>query len=289
MRDVAVLRSTLSGMTYQVGHPFRIGTRLAYEAQDTSGRKYWIKQVPSDDEAAVAQLRYEAMVLGKLDHPNVVRMVDRGRNHVCFFLVLEPVVGVALPQLVESEHLTVARVCTMAVDLAKVLVHLHKQGVLGCSLPPKCFYVDHLHQIQFVDLSAVWDQQSPLHIEHAPRDAVYLSPEEASGAMVDHRSDIYVFGVLLFELLTGRPPFQGTSRSDLALQHMLTQPPELRDIKLDIPPELAALVHKCLAKSPNQRPSNAAALLTVLEHLDYTAPKPVAQTTGRLSWRWMGR
>ncbi|MFQ3630568.1 serine/threonine protein kinase [Roseiflexus sp.] len=264
MSDAIDLQSTRSGRTYRLIRTFRIGGRLAHEAQDDLGNRCWIKQAPASDEAAIARLRYEAIVLAKLDHPGIVRLLDRGRNRSCFFLVLSQAPGRTLNELLEGRQLALSFVLTIADQLANLLHYLHAQGIICRTLTPSALYADHLGRTTYVDLSMVWDEVSLPDSTEMYGDPTYSSPEQIIGAVVERRSDIYSYGVLLFELLTGRPPFQGSNRGDLALQHLLTPPPNIRELRPDLPQDLVALVDRCLAKLPAQRFPNVTALLETL-------------------------
>jgi serine/threonine protein kinase len=291
MSDAALLQSTRSGMVYKLGRAFRIGSYLAYEAYDAQGRLCWVKQVRADDEAGIARLRYEAIILSKLAHPGVIRLLDRGRSPDCFFLALEPLAGRSLLQVIETTQLSTPQIYNLATQLAELLDYLHSRGIMCCTLPPDYLYLDNLDQLALVDLSAAWDQVAPPRQGAMSPKAAYLSPEEAGGTPVDRRSDSYVFGLLLFELLAGQPPFQGANRGDLALHHLLTPAPDLLALRHDIPVELAALVKRCLAKSPALRPGDASELLDALRRKN-DAPTPEAPrgSAPRDSWRkWLYR
>lgn len=174
--------------------PFRVGGRLTHEAQDDQGNRCWVKQVPADDDAAIARLRYEAIVLAKLDHPGVVRLLDRGRNRSCFFLVLSPAPGRALIELLEGRPLALSFALTVADQLATLLHYLHAQGIICRILTPSAIYADHLGRIAYVDLSMVWDEVSPPDSTEMYGDPKYSSPEQISGAVVQRRSDMYSYG-----------------------------------------------------------------------------------------------
>jgi serine/threonine protein kinase len=293
MTEPTVLQSTLSGQRYQLGRSLRIGPSLMHEATDAQARRCWIMLAPAGDDAAIARLRSEATLLGKLQHERLIRLLDRGRSPSWFFLALEPAPGRPLPLLAESGPLPLPLAFSIAVQLAELLAYLHGQGIICRTLPPDSLYVDHVGRAALVDLSAAWDQAAP-PVGEPPPNARYLSPEEVGGAAVERASDMYIYGVLVFELLAGQPPFQGATRGDLALQHLLEPAPDVRALRPDVPPELAGLLARCLAKAPAQRPAGPAALLTELHALD--RQPPVAATDEELangpSWlngRWKGQ
>jgi serine/threonine-protein kinase len=290
MSDSNVLQSTRSGGVYRLGSAFRVGALHLYEAYDQHGRRCWIKQALAHDEAAIARLRYEAIILGKLEHSGVIRTLDRGRSRTSFFLVLEPPPGRSLQQILEAGPLPLALGLGIATNLAELLVYLHSQGIICRTLPPDALYADHLGRVALIDVSAAWDEVSPPRSNAAIANAAYLSPEEAGGVAAERRSDIYAYGILLFELFVGHPPFQGSNRGDLALQHLLTPPPNLRELRPDAPPELTSVISRCLAKSLSQRYPNATALLAALHQIAASTTAQVAEPDRPTTpWRWLFR
>jgi serine/threonine protein kinase len=269
MNDPNLLENILNGQTYHLGQAVHLGGLLFHKARDRHGQRRWVKQVPADDEAAIARLHYEAILLSKLDHAGVIRLVDRGRSRSCFFLVLEPAPGHSLLQVVKGGPLSIDWAFSIAAQLAELLVYLHGQGIICRTLPPGSLYVDRrLGRVTLVDLSAAWDEVSPPRSGEMVANAAYLSPEEAGGIPAERRSDIYVYGVLLFQLLAGQPPFQGSHRGDVALQHLLTSPPDLCALRPDLPQPFADLVAHCLAKTPARRFSDVLALCAALRALE---------------------
>ncbi|MBC8162654.1 MAG: serine/threonine protein kinase [Roseiflexaceae bacterium] len=271
MSDGSLLHSTLSGATYRIGRQLQNGRVQLFEAQDATGARCWIRHVAANDEVAIARLRYEAIVLGKLRHERVIRLLDRGRTSGSFFLALQPATGYRLSQLIDAGPVEIDRVLAIGAQLAELLVYLHDRGAICRTLPPSNLFIDHLNRLVLVDLSAVWDEVSPARSGETITEAAYMSPEEAGGARAERRGDIYGAGLLIFALLTGRPPFEGQHRGDLALQHLLTTPPDLHRLRTDVPPQLAALVARCLSKQPAQRFASARALLDALRAVGSTA------------------
>ena len=268
MSEGEILKSTLSGQQYTLGRPLRFGTLAVYEAQTGDGQRCWIKQAPADDETAIARLRYETIVRSKLQHSGLLRLLDRGRSRSRFFLALEAPQGHSLLQIMDAGTCDLAWALRVAQQLAALLEYLHSQGIVCRTLPPSALFIDHLDRVLLIDLTAAWDEVSPPRSGELIAQGSYISPEEAGGNIAQRRSDIYVYGVLLFELLAGRPPFQGVNRGDVALQHMLTPPPDIRTLRPDLSGELAQIIDTCLAKTPAQRFRTAAALSQALRAVE---------------------
>jgi serine/threonine-protein kinase len=257
------LHSTLSGQRYTLVGTLPLGAITLYEAVATDGRPCWIKQAPGDNDAAVARLRYEAIMRSKLRHPALAHLIDRGRSRQCFFLVLERAPGQPLTESLRAGPLAPARVAAIGQQLAGLLEYVHRCGIILRTLPPWAVVVDALDRAVVVDIGPAWDEVSPRRsTELIP--SAYISPEEAGGSGADRPSDMYALGVLLFELLAGRPPFEGTNRGELALKHMLTPPPDLRLLRPDAPPALAEVIARCLEKQPANRYRDAASLRAAL-------------------------
>lgn len=268
MSSMVVLHSTRSGQRYRLEREFHIGSFLMHEAYDTNEQPRWVKQVPAESEVAIAWLRYEAIMLSKLKHQTLVKLLDRGRSRSCFFLVLEPAAGRPLLETIATGPAPLAVVTAVARQLVQLLGYFHSCQIVCRELPISAFYLNDTQQLTCVDLSAAWDELSPVRSD-ALLNPLYLSPEEAGGGQAERRSDIYAVGVLLFELLVGRPPFQSTQRGDLALHHLLTSPPDVQTFRAEVPPALAEIVRTCLAKRPSQRFPSAEALAEALGSIHY--------------------
>ena len=154
MSDGDILHSTLSGQHYRLGRALRFGALTLYEAQTDDGTRCWVKHVPADDSVAIARLRYEAIVRGKLAHPGLLRLLDRGRSRSHFFLAFEAAQGRPLVQLSDQISHDVDLALDIAIQIAALLEYLHSRGIVCRTLPPSALFFDHLGRVLLIDLSA---------------------------------------------------------------------------------------------------------------------------------------
>jgi tRNA A-37 threonylcarbamoyl transferase component Bud32 len=220
----------------------------------------------------------EARAAAKLQHPNIVtvHLVGETPDGVPF-LVMEHVDGVSLEQICEAQGAQpVPRLLSLSRQIASALAEAHDAGIVHRDLKPA--------NILITDRSRVPDQVKVLDfgiakIVHAAdqsvltRDGVifgtphYIAPEQATGADVDHRADLYSLGVIMFRLATGRLPFEGTQGMQVVLKHLREAPPRPRTIAPTLPPALDALILSCLEKDPARRPKDAEALGLAIDRI----------------------
>jgi serine/threonine protein kinase len=227
------------------------------------------------DGRSLARFRREARALARLSHPGVVTVYDVSLDGGCPFLVEEHVQGSPLAHVISSlGALPPHRAAEIAADVADALAAAHDRGIVHRDVKPGNVMLLPSGAVKVLDFGIAWAAwwTPPTESGEVQGTALYCSPEQVRGERVDDRSDIYSLGVVLFEMLVGRPPFTAEHPLAIARQHVGELPPPLPP---SIPPDLAAVVRRCLAKHPEDRFRSARQLAAGLRRL--TRPE---ETTG---------
>ncbi len=211
----------------------------------------------SVDRSFVERFRREAQAAANLSHPNIVPVFDWGEDNGTYFIVMEFVDGRALSSILRTAGpLHPDRAAEIAADVAGALSYAHRHGVVHRDVKPGNVLITEEGTIKVTDFGiarAVNTEESLTQTGAVMGTATYFSPEQAEGMGVDSRSDIYSLGVVIFEMVTGRPPFLGDTPVAVASKHVREHPPAPREINPAVPPDLEAIILKCLAKSPDHR------------------------------------
>src|SRR5579883_426453 len=215
----------------------------------------------SVDRAFVERFRREAQAAANLSHPNIVPVFDWGEDDGTYFIVMEYVDGRPLSALLRaSGPLPPERAVDIGANVAAALAYAHRHGVIHRDVKPGNVLITDDGLVKVTDFGiarAVNTEDSLTQTGAVMGTATYFSPEQAEGLGVDARSDIYSLGVVLFEMLTGRPPFLGDTPVAVASKHVREHPPLPREINPAVPPDLEAVIMKCMAKSPDYRYATA--------------------------------
>jgi serine/threonine-protein kinase len=221
--------------------------------------------------SAFDRFRRELEIDARLSHPGIQGSIDYRHGRSRPYLVMEYIDGETLAELLGRERrLPVDRAVAFAIQIATAMGYAHEHGVVHRDLKPQNVLVAHEERLVITDFGiALLSGARRLTWQWFGASLGtpdYMSPEQIRGQRGDQRSDIYAFGAMLFEMLTGRVPWVGDSPIDVMDQHRGAPVPAMADFGVEVPPALEGIVRKCLRKKPDERYQEAAALLHDLEH-----------------------
>ena len=255
----------LTDRYHLTSHLARGGMADVYTGQDTLlGRRVAVKMLHaqySTDEAFVKRFRREAQAAANLAHPNIVGIFDWGQAGSTYFIVMELIDGRSMRDVLRSEGaLLPRRAAEIGVEVAAALSAAHRAGLVHRDVKPGNILLASNGSVKVTDfgIARAWDDSQELTRTGAViGTATYFSPEQAQGAPADERSDVYSMGVVLYEMLTGRPPFSGDSPVAVAYQHVSAAVNPPSSLNPDVPAELDAIVMRALQKDPAHRYQSA--------------------------------
>ncbi len=260
------------------------GMGTVYRGLDTVlDRRIAVKKLSDrfmGDDEYLSRFQREAKALAKLAHPAIVQVYDLIEDKGSLWMALEYVDGGDLADYLRKKNqISLNESAVMIRAIAAGLAYAHDQGIIHRDLKPSNILLTNNREPKISDFglarlacSSVLTQEGA--ILGSPR---YMSPEQAAGNESDERSDMYALGVTFYELLAGRPPFDGDTARVLA-QHITQPPPPLREIPIDVPHDIEELIMRMLAKNPDDRPGGMSRVVESLDHLrpisNATSPRP---------------
>src|SRR3974390_323308 len=207
----------------------------------------------SVDRSFVERFRREAQAAANLSHQNIVPVFDWGEDGGTYFIVMEFVDGRPLSSILRTAGpLHPDRIADIGADVAAALAYAHRHGVIHRDVKPGNVLITDEGAVKVTDFGiarAVNTEESLTQTGAVMGTDTYLPPEQAEGIGVDSRSDIYSLGVVLYEMMAGRPPFLGEPPVAVASKHVRDQPPALSELAPTVPADLEAVVMKAMAKS----------------------------------------
>ncbi|HEU5171785.1 MAG TPA: protein kinase [Gemmatimonadales bacterium] len=266
------------------------GMSRVYLAEEVAlDRRVVVKVLPPELAEGVASGRFrrEIQHAAQLQHPHIVPLLSSGTAGGLLYYVMPYVEGETLrARLARDGAQTAPEAARVARDVVEALTYAHSQGVVHRDIKPENILLSSGHAL-VLDFGVAKALRAAVEPGHGTTAGValgtplYMSPEQAAGGEVDERADLYALGVVLYELLAGRPPFQSDSAYDVMAAHIADRPDPLRKHRRDIPPGLEAVVMRCLAKRADDRFRTAGALLTELDAFATPASGRVARGRGR--------
>jgi serine/threonine-protein kinase len=226
------------------------------------------------DPAFVERFRREAQAAAGLQHPHIVAVYDWGKVNNTYFIAMEYVSGKTLAEILKDrKQLTHTQAADIARDVASALGFAHDNGVVHRDIKPGNILVraDGVVKVADFGIARALDSSTDEALTQTGLvmgTAAYLSPEQAQGAQPDPRSDLYSLGVVMYEMVGGRPPYVGDSSLSVAYQHVHAVPEPLKKLNQFVPLEFEAVVAKCMAKSADKRYQTGQALIDDLRRVE---------------------
>ncbi|HJS27185.1 MAG TPA: Stk1 family PASTA domain-containing Ser/Thr kinase, partial [Actinomycetota bacterium] len=230
----------------------------------------------AEDDGFVQRFRREAQAAARIGHPHIVSVFDTGSDDGVHFIVMEYVEGRTLADfLAGGGRIMPDRSIHIAQDVLTALEAAHAQGVIHRDIKPGNIMLSPKGEVKVTDFGIARVTTTAETVAQTAAilgTASYLSPEQAQGQPVDGRSDIYSLGCVLYEMVTGRPPFLGDSPVAIASKQVLEQPTPPSKLNPDVSPELDAVVLRALAKNPANRYQSAEEMRADLERVEHGLP-----------------
>ena len=243
------------------------------------------------DANFVERFRREAQAAANLSHPNIVNVYDWGKYEGTYFIAMEEVQGRTLAEILAThKQLTAKQSAEIASEVAAALGFAHEKGVAHRDIKPANILIGSNGQVKVADFGIARAMNAPTEanltqVGSVMGTATYFSPEQAQGAQPDPRSDLYSLGIVMYEMVAGKPPFTGENPVSIAYKQVHDAPQPLKDIVSDVPRSYEAIVARLLAKDPKLRYAGADALRSDLRRFRKGEPvealAAAAATRGR--------
>ncbi|MCU1297005.1 MAG: hypothetical protein JWO91_1283 [Acidobacteriaceae bacterium] len=280
------------------------GMGEVYRASDDRlGREVAIKVLKAslaNDKDRLRRFEQEARAAAALNHPNIVAIFDTGLHNGAPYIVSELLEGQTLRQKLMTGALPIRHVTDYSSQIARGLVAAHEKGIIHRDLKPENLFVTHDGRVKILDFGIAKlttidknQEQSAASMTTQTKSGsvmgtvAYMSPEQLRGKTVDHRTDIFGLGVILYEMLTGRRAFSGETEADTMMAVLREEPQQMILLRRSIPIAFERIVQHCLQKEPEERFQSARELVFALSTVsDVTASKPVVAFRGGIvPWR----
>jgi len=287
----------------ELGHG---GMGKVYKVQDTKiGEKIALKLIKSEiglDQKTIERFSNDLKLARKIRHKNVCQMFDLGEEKGAYFITMEYIHGEDLKQIIRKMgRLSAGQAISITKQVCEALEEAHRLGVVHRDLKPQNIMLDEEGNARIMDFGIA----RSLKARGITADGVmigtpeYMSPEQVEGKEADQRSDIYSLGIILYEMMTGRLPFEGETPLSVALKQKTELPPDPKKFNTQIPDELRRTIFKCLEKDKARRYQNSREVLAELTRLEAQFPTAekvllsrvsttVSETFKKINWKRAG-
>src|SRR5579864_2990215 len=276
------------------------GMGVVYEAEDVRlGRRVALKFIPDNlagDPKSLERFEREARAASQLNHPNICTIHSIEDNNGHPFIVMEKLEGQSVKQLIHGKPMDLDEVLEIGVHVADALAASHAKGIIHRDIKPANIFLTTMGQAKVLDfglakltteakLATATDtgiEESLTAVGVIPGTAVYMAPEQARSEALDARSDLFSFGVVLYEMSTGKKPFSGTNIVTTldAVLHQKPAPP--RSLNPAVPPGLESIIGRAMEKDKNKRYQSAAEMKSDLQHLKRETESGLTRTSAKL-------
>lgn len=246
------------------------GMSDVYRAKDHKLNRYVavkaLKQEFVENRDFVSKFRVEAQAAAGLMHPNIVNVYDVGEENGSHYIVMELVEGITLKKYIEKKaRLSVKEAVSIAIQMAMGIEAAHNNHIIHRDIKPQNIIISKEGKVKVTDFGIAKAATSNTITSNVMGSVHYTSPEQVRGGFSDEKSDIYSLGITLFEMLTGRVPFNGETTVAVAIKHIQEQMPSVREFVPEIPISVEQIVKKCTQKSPDRRYQSAPELIEDLK------------------------
>ncbi len=225
-----------------------------------------LKQEFSENANFVSKFRVEAQAAAGLAHPNIVNVYDVGEENGIYFIVMELVEGITLKKYIEKKaRLSVKEAVSIAIQVCMGIETAHNNHIIHRDIKPQNIIISKEGKVKVTDFGIAKAATSNTITSNVMGSVHYTSPEQARGGYSDEKSDIYSLGITMFEMLTGRVPFNGDTTVAIAIKHIQEEMPSPRDYISEIPVSVEQIVFKCCQKSPDRRYQSMGELIADLK------------------------
>lgn len=225
-----------------------------------------LKQEFSENANFVSKFRVEAQAAAGLMHPNIVNVYDVGEESGIYYIVMELVEGITLKKYIEKKaRLSVKEAISIAIQVSMGIEAAHNNHIIHRDIKPQNIIISKEGKVKVTDFGIAKAATSNTITSNVMGSVHYTSPEQARGGYSDEKSDIYSLGITMFEMLTGRVPFNGETTVAIAIKHIQEELPSPREYVPEIPVSVEQIVYKCCQKSPDRRYQSMAELIVDLK------------------------